>query len=109
MKTIWIKNEAYKNIISGRKLIEGRLNKGIFSKLKSDDILILSSNKDSCKIKIINIINCNNFNELFSCCDLNKILPDKTSVKDGIKHYNNIYKNKDIQKYGVLGIVIKLI
>ena len=109
MKTIWIKNEAFKNIVSGRKIIEGRLNKGIFRSIELNEILLLSTKEKSCKVKIINIEKFNNFNEMFSCYNINIILPDKIDINDGIQHYLNIYKQKDIDKYNVLGLHIKLI
>lgn len=109
MKTIWIKNNAFKNIVSGRKLIEGRLNKGIFKSIKLNEIITLKTKEKSCKVKIINIDKFNNFNEMLNYYSINTVLPDKKDINDGVLHYLNIYKQKDIDKYNVLGLQIKLI
>ena len=109
MKTIWIKESPFKNILSGKKIIEGRINKGFFKNLKVNDILQLSCRSKNCKIKIINIIKCNNFNDLLSNYCLNDILPDVQSIEEGLILYNSIYSKEKEYKYGVLGIHIEVV
>lgn len=109
MKTIWIKENPLNNIISGKKLIEGRLNKGLFKNLKVNELITLSSKSKRCKVKIINIIKCNNFNDLLSNYSLSDILPNATSIEEGLKIYNSIYSKEKEFKYGVLGIYIEVV
>lgn len=109
MKTIWIKENPLNNIISGKKLIEGRLNKGLFKNLKVNELITLSCKSKSCKVKIINIIKCNNFNDLLSNYNLNDILPDARNIAEGLEIYNKIYTIEKEYKFGVLGLYIEVI
>jgi ASC-1-like (ASCH) protein len=109
MITIWIKEIPFNNILSNKKTIEGRLNKGIFKKLNSDDIIKLSCKNNFCKVKITKINKFSNFNDFLMNESINNILPDIKNVSEGIKKYHTYYSPEKEIKYGVLGIHIKLI
>ena len=58
MLSIYIrKNSTFRNIMKGRKTIEGRLNKGVFKKLKNGDDIKFCNGDDMIEGKVININN----------------------------------------------------
>ena len=109
MKTIWIKENPLNNIISGHKIIEGRLHNGLFKNLNLGESIIFSCKSKKCLVKIINIMRFNNFNELLSKYNIHNVLPGISTITEGVEHYNNIYSRKKILDCGVLAIHIKLI
>ena len=109
MKTIWIKDDPLQNIISGKKIIEGRLNKGIFRSINEGEKVAFCSQKKYCEVKIININKFNNFYDMLTFYNFYDVLPFANSVMDGVSKYSTYYKTKDIEKYGVLGIQLEVI
>lgn len=109
MKSIWIRDNPFNDIIRGHKTIEGRLNKGIFKKIEHNEVILLCTKTQNCKVKIIKIDQFNNFKDMLVDNNLKKTLPNIDSVKNGVIHYNKIYSEKNILKYGVLGLHMMLI
>ena len=98
--------------IGGKKKVEGRLNKGIFTILQVGDLLIVH-NKDKMSefknTRITAIHKASSFAELYKKF-ADKLLP-KEGLKPGEDHniYEQFYSETDVEKYGVLGIEFELI
>lgn len=103
MLKVSVNQRAFTNILCNNKKIEGRLFKGIFSKINTGDIFTFYNNKKSCNVKIIKINCYNNFYEMLSNENFKNLLPYCRNIEEGLELYNNIYK-KNINKYKVLAI-----
>ena len=95
MYTITIKTQAFNNIKSGTKKIEGRLYRDIFTKIKIGDTIIFHDKLNDEKLsKIIKkLVIFDSFEMFLNSYPLENILPSKKNIEEGIKHYNEIYKN----------------
>ena len=96
-------------IKSGRKIIEGRLNKGSFKELKEGDIVHWKNMDNIIKTKIISIHHHKDFEKMLKAHRLYNVLPNVRTYKDGVKVYNKFFSPFDVKKYGVLAIKIQKI
>ena len=96
-------------IKSGRKIIEGRLNKGSFKELKEGDIVHWKNMDNIIKTKIISIHHHKDFEKMLKAHRLYNVLPNVRTYKDGVKVYNKFFSPFDVKKYGVLAIKIRKI
>ena len=87
MLSIYIrKNSTFRNIMKGRKTIEGRLNKGVFKKLKNGDDIKFCNGDDMIEGKVININKYNSFRDMLTNEEINKILPDVQGYRGWYKY-----------------------
>ena len=109
--TIFINNDSYKSIKKGKKRIEGRLKKGRFKALtlKKNDIITFRCIEDSCRVKILDILEYNNILEYLNKEDLNSIIPGIRSVDIAYKHYNRFYSISKLSNYKMIAIRFNLI
>ena len=103
-------DDSFKVIKDGSKTIEMRLNDEKRSLIKVDDIIIFENtkNKDIFKCVVINIYKYSNFEELYKYHDKISIGYKENEIanpQDMFKYYSQ----DNIDKYGVIGIEIKLI
>ena len=108
MYKISINNRALDNIKNGKKKIEGRLNRGIFTKIKPDDKILFFNNLDICNVKITNIKIYDSFFDMLNTENFNNVLPYCKNLDEGIVLYNNIYK-KNQKNFKVLAIHFDLL
>jgi len=108
MQTIWIKEDPLNNILSGKKKIEGRLNKGLFKNLSPNDKVRFCSKNKSCIAIITKIKAYKNFRELLNY-NLTDVLPNVSTINEGVIKYNKYYSVEKEYKYGILGIHIEVI
>ena len=96
----------------GKKKVEGRLNKGLFSKLNIGDTLVFTNNEienlsRECKVKVKNIINYQTFYNYLKTEKLKNCLPGIDNLDDGVSIYYGFYSKADEDKFKVLAIKIK--
>lgn len=100
----------FEAIINGNKSIEVRLNDAKRKKIEVGDTIIftkLPSNIEKISVKVIDLYPCKTFLELYRKLDSNDF---RTKTEDAfIKNIYSIYTKTQEQKYGVLGIRIKLV
>lgn len=96
-------------IKNGEKIVEGRLNKGSFRKLKKGDIVNWINKDNSIKTKIVSIHHHKDFENMLKQHHLYNCLPGIKTYKEGVEIYKKFFSDSDIKKYGVLAIKIKLI
>lgn len=98
--TITIKTQAFNNIKNETKKIEGRLYRGIFTKINIGNTIIFHDKLNDEKLsKIVKkLVIFDSFEIFLNSYPLKNILPGKKTIEEGIKHYNKIYKivNKKI-------------
>lgn len=107
------------DIITGRKTIEGRLNKSKFSKYKVGDIVWLRRDyrdesgvlRDgepyAAKVEITAIRRYRSFLEMTTNEGYKTVIPSATSAKEAADEYDAFYSTRDQMLYGVLAIQIK--
>ena len=103
-------DDSFKVIKDGTKTIEMRLNDEKRSLIKVDDIIIFENTKTKEIIEcvVINIYKYSNFEELYKNHDKISIGYKENEIanpQDMFKYYSQ----DNIDKYGVIGIEIKLI
>lgn len=98
--------EPYKTlIISGKKTVEGRLNKGKFADLKIWDILELDDTWE--KLEVVNLTPYPNFKAMLENEGLKHTLPRVTSIEEGIAIYHQFYTPAQEAEFWVLAIEVK--
>ncbi|MEM1312587.1 MAG: ASCH domain-containing protein [Patescibacteria group bacterium] len=101
----------YINFIKeGEKTIEGRINTGLFAKIKAGDTIEFFSKQEkvNCKIKLIK--NYSSFKEMLESEGLDKILPNVETVEGGVNTYNSFPRYKEnSKKYGVLALHLQVL
>lgn len=98
----------------GLKTVEGRLNKGKFSKMKKGDIIswCYSKNNKKCesfKTKIIKISKYTSFEQMLKVETLKKTLPGIPTIECGVRVYREFYNENKEKDFGVLAITLKRI
>jgi ASC-1-like (ASCH) protein len=112
MKNIFIMKKYLNLIQEGLKTYEGRIAKEKYLNLEVGEKVKFIENENLDNFVICEITSCEKFSDFRSMLlkiGLKRMLPDVTKLDDGIDIYNNIpgYA-KDIIKYGVLAIGVKV-
>lgn len=98
-------------ITVGLKTVEGRLNKGDFSKMEVGE-LIEWKNDDfkerSIVTKIVGKKEYKSFKEYLEGEGLNKCLPGIPTLEHGLSVYYKYFTKEDEEKYGVVAISIEI-
>lgn len=103
---IYLRDKPLNNIIKDYKKIEVRLYRGIFTKIKVNDIITFNSSNKSIKKNIKDIKLYNSFEELYDLENVNNITPNIKSKESFIAHYENIYKKYNLKKFKVIALFI---
>lgn len=102
----------YDYILKGTKRIEIRLNDEKRKLIKVGDTIKFLREPDlnaSFKVKVVELIHYNNFDELFNNYDIS-ILADQSMTKEELKNIlEEFYTKEKQEEYGVLGIKFELI
>jgi ASC-1-like (ASCH) protein len=101
--TVTIKQPWFDLIKSGKKTIEGRLNSGLFARLKINDVIIWLHQNMRLKVKIIDIRKYDSFHSMLKKEGLDRVLPNTTNIDDGVKLYRQYY-SEEKERNGVLAI-----
>jgi len=109
MKEINIKEPWFTHIKNKDKRIEGRLDKGQFSKLEKGEIVKFVNNTASFNAKIHKIVKYKTFEEYLSQEGLKRTLPDIKTIEEGKNIYYKYYTREQEKEFGILAIYIKLI
>ncbi len=106
------------DIIAGRKIIEGRLNRGKFAEYSVGDIVSLrrdhrdtrgilkDGERDAAQVKIIAIRHYKTFIEMIESENYRFVIPSASSSKEAAAIYDDYYSIEDQNKHGVLAIEI---
>lgn len=106
------------DIIAGRKTIEGRLNKGKFSKyqvgdtvslrrdIRGKDGVLRDGELDAARVEITAIRNYLSFLEMVTLEGYKKVIPGAPTAQAAADEYNKYYSAEDQARYGVLAIQI---
>ena len=95
MVIIYIKKlSTFNNIKNKKKIIEGRLYKGIFKSLKKNDLIEFCFKDEKIKANIIDINKYKDFREMLIVEGIQNLLPNIYNIEEGINIYNTYYPNR---------------
>jgi ASC-1-like (ASCH) protein len=109
------------HIISGRKTIEGRLNRSKFAQYKVADTISLrrdvrdaagilhDGEPGSVTVKIVAVRKYSTFLDLVTNEGYNQVIPDAEDAQSAADMYNQYYSAADQARYGVLAIEIIIV
>lgn len=107
-----LKEKWFNFIKSGQKTIEGRLNRGTFSRVNVGDIVEFtkSGSDEMVRVKVIDIKKYKSFEDMFvSSNNINAALPGVDSPTAAVEIYHKIYTEDMIRQHGVVAAHIRLI
>lgn len=109
--TITLKQPWLGLIRDGKKTIEGRLNRGIFSKLRIGDKVLWLNKHSGEKVltKIVSLNRYDTFREMISDNGIENILPGIDSIEEGVNVYGRYYSDEDQRENGVIALGIEVI
>lgn len=107
-KHITIKNPWFNYIKKGDKIIEGRLNKGIFKSFTLGEKVVWVNNNNKVETYINYIKKYNNFSDMLKNEGIKNVLPGVDNINDGIKIYRKYYSKKQEDDNGVMAIGVSL-
>ncbi len=107
---VTLRQPYIKQIKSGAKTIEGRIDRGLFANIKVGDRINFYCNNDDVNCTITKKIKYNSFNEMLSAEGYKKCLPEASSYEEASKIYKNIPGYEAPAKtHGVLALGVKAI
>ena len=121
---IWVsgrESSLLDDMISGRKTIEGRLDRGKFSDYKPGDIVrprrdvrgpdgvLRDGEIDGSEFEITAVRKYKNFLEMIQAEGWQNVIPNAGSDKVAAETYNRYYSIEDQKKFGVLAVEVKLV
>lgn len=98
------------HITSGKKTVEGRLNKGVFKIINIGDTVKWFSKRDgkSANTKITKKVIYPSFQEMLEGEGLLRVLPGIKSIEEGVSIYRKFYSEEDEKQYGVIAFTISI-
>ena len=105
--TITVSQPWYDFIASGRKTVEGRLNRGIFRKIMPDDIIMWKNNESIFETIVTHIKSYDSFKEMIEDQKLENVLPEIATIGEGEAIYFKYYSKEDEAEHGVVAIGLK--
>lgn len=98
-----VQEPYYDYIIKGQKTVEGRLNKGKFSKMQVGDHLLIN---DEFKYKIERKTNYNSFWDMVESEGVENVVPDKKEIQEAANVYYKFFTKEQEREFGVVAIEI---
>ena len=105
-----IKQPWFSLIKQGRKLVEGRLNKGVFANIKKDDSIIWTNRDEKCQTNVTYVKRYTDFKEMLEAETIERALPEPTikTIEDGVDLYHQYFSTEDEKKYGVVAVGLSI-
>ena len=107
------------DIIAGRKIIEGRLNRGKFAEYQVGDIVSLrrdyrdesgvlhDGEPDAARVKVVAIRRYKTFLEMVNAEGYQKVITSAHNAEEAASMYDKYYTATDQKAFGVLAIEVK--
>lgn len=108
-------------IISGRKTVEGRLNRSKFAAYMPGDMIrlrrdirqsdgaLIDGEPDAAQVTIVAVRHYATFIEMVSAEGFQKVIPQAATAQEAADEYDKYYPAEDQAQYGVLAIEVKLV
>jgi ASC-1-like (ASCH) protein len=119
MLEIGIEISILRDILDGKKTVEGRLGKPKFLKLRVGDEIslrediwkdgtIVDSVPDRARIKVEQLLYFESFEEMFGSVNFKSAVPSATTVDEAIAAYRQFYSPEDEYGFGAVAIMFSL-
>jgi len=99
-----IQEPYYSYVLSGKKNVEGRLNKGKFKEIQTGDFLLINNEH---KFEVIEKNIYKSFREMIEKEKIENVIPDKDNIEDAVNVYYKFYTKNQEEEFGVVAIKIK--
>lgn len=99
----------FSHIKSGKKKVEGRLNKSWVSTLQKIDRIIWADADSQFSTIVEDLKHYGSFKEMLEKEGIQNVLPGIDTIEDGVQIYRKFYSEADEKKFGVIGIHLKLL
>lgn len=109
------------DIITGRKTVEGRLNKGKFAEytvgdtvslrrdIRGDDGILRDGTPGATVVEVVAIRTYPDFLSMVTAEGFLNVIPSAASAQEAADEYNRYYSAKDQKRYGVLAIQVRIL
>lgn len=94
-------------ILSGKKTVEGRLNKGIFASINIGDIIEMEPEKIQFTVVEKNVYS--DFKSMIEKEGIGNVIPDKQTIEEAVSVYYKFYTEEQEKEFGVVAIKISMI
>jgi len=119
MQEIGIESTLVEDIRNHNKYVEVRLGKPRFLKIREGDILsiredlyfegkIIDSFNDSLRIKVMQVLYFETFNEMLDSIDYKATVPSAKSKSQALSKYREFYSVEDEKEYGVVAMFFEI-
>ena len=112
MQSIKVQQPFFDFIKNGKKIIEGRLNKGKFEYINTGDVIKICCNDDEhifITAYIKDVRKYISFYQYLFYEGLEKTLPNISNINDACNVYHKFYTHDQEKKYGVIAIELQVI
>ena len=99
-----VQEPYYSFIKSGKKVVEGRLGKSKYSSLKPGDLIKIND----LEVEVTSLRSYPSFGDMLTHEGIERVIPDAKSLEEAVDVYYRFYKKADEERFGVVGISIKL-
>jgi len=107
--TVRIREPWLTQIVSGRKLYEGRVRKGLWNRLVPGDCLVTSSDSFSyVELIIRDALPFNGFDDAFKALGKDLLPEGAETPDDALALYKHWYSYKSVQKFGVVAFKVEV-
>jgi ASC-1-like (ASCH) protein len=106
--TIGLREPWMSLVKSGVKTIEGRLDYGIFSKIKAGNVITWKNSKDEVQTKIVRVAKYNTFSDMCYKEKYWKVIPGSSSFKCALDTHHKIFKKQQEARYGVVALELEV-
>jgi ASC-1-like (ASCH) protein len=104
---VGISDPWFEHIASGKKIIEGRLNKPPFSTFKIGDRIKFINPKGVVCVHVTYVVKYPTFKEYLTIEGLGRTLPGVYTLEDGIAVYRKYYSKEKEKEFGICAIHLK--
>lgn len=109
MEQIHVQQPYFDYIKTGRKTIDGRINKGKFAHLTEGQMIKILCDDEFVTAYIVEIKRYHTFKEYLMCEGLPNTLPGINTVEDGCDVYYQYYTQQQEEEHGVLALHLLVI
>lgn len=110
---VLVEERWFQLLVSGQKVVEGRLKRGRYLALRASSRLRLApvpaTSSPPVSFEIISIKEYPTFRALLEAEGLARVLPGVASIEEGVNVYRQYYAAQDELQHGVLAIHLKKI
>ena len=94
---------------NGQKTIEGRIRKGKYADIREGDEIVVYNDKETDSVETIvkRVTTYQSIEEMLTKEPINKLLPDVTTIEEGVCVYRKFYTPEEEKKFGVVAIEVE--